>query len=599
MTILFLLSTLVLIAACLILVSIRWKWQRVEKIEFDTSAYDEDPVRISGLLLLPRIRDSRRLPGLVFCPGLSANKEVYLGLCRRVVNLGVAVLAIDLRGHGHSGGPSSFGKSEQHDVWAAIDVLGTREDIDSERLGVIGHSLGGIAATRAGFEQPFDRIKTVVAIYCWKGFGDAVEAVFGPLEGFVGRWWPYFGWSRQFSIADPHVVKERSVIERVGAEARVDYLLVVGSRDPLTDMERSKEIIARAAGRSNIQPGVTYGQSRDRLYRRIEIVKGANHFSVLSRRRTFTAIRQWLEASLGLEEEVGVPTSFTSRLLHLTRSAAVISQALSTLCLAGLLMGVLGSEHGPRQITFPSLSISILAAAAFLLASVLAIRVARTLRLKPFTPHWGADIVSLIAVSRVILFVPLLVLVVGWSRRGHGLAIEALGLSPLQVWAGLVTACALFFWMVFSWNIVARTNRFSALWPVVSLRDFSLLFSLLLVSYLAEESLFRGMIQSVLAGTGPVLEVLLSAFLYSVIASAAMTAAVWPLFPSVSYAATFRSRSIVLLPVVFVFGLAVFSVHGLAAALLYHFTGTIVTPALFLALTVSFLFTGPIGIRTY
>jgi len=122
---------------------------------------------------------------------------------------------------------------------------------------------------------------------------------------------------------------------------------------------------------------------------------------------------------------------------------------------------------------------------------------------------------------------------------------------------------------------------------------------LLLVSYLAEETLFRGMIQSQFAGNGLAVEVLLSAFLYSLTASVAMIAALWPLFPSASYAATFRSRSIALLPVVFVFALAVFSVHGLTAALLYHFTGTVVSPAVFLALTVSFLFTGPFGIRTY
>jgi hypothetical protein len=119
------------------------------------------------------------------------------------------------------------------------------------------------------------------------------------------------------------------------------------------------------------------------------------------------------------------------------------------------------------------------------------------------------------------------------------------------------------------------------------------------VCYLAEEALFRGMIQSRMAGLGPLLEVLLSALTYGAAASIGITAAVLPLFPAVSYAATFRSRSVALLPVVFLFAFAVFSAHGLAAALLFHFTGTIVAPALFLALAVSFLFTGPLGIRTY
>ncbi len=599
MAILFLLSTVLLVVACLVQVSIRGKRQIVEKVEFDTSAYDENPVRISGLLLEPRASGSGRLPGLVFCPGLTANKEVYLGFCRRVANLGVAVLAIDLRGHGHSGGASSFGKSEQHDVWAAIDFLRDREDIDPDRLGVLGHSLGGIAATRAGFEQPSDRIKTTIAIFCWKGFGDAVEAVFGPLERFVGRWWPFFRWSRQFSVADPEAVEERSVIERVGPDAKTDYLLLVGSRDPLTDMNRSRQIVAKAAGQASLEPGETHGSFSDRSARRLEVIKGANHFSVLARRRTLAAIEQWLRESLGVEGTAKPPRRPGSVVFRTTRKATVLFYAVSTLCFAVCLFGASVPEESAIRIAPPCAGMPIPAIAAFLLCSSVAIPLARGIRLGPFTPHWGADIVSLIAASRSVVFVPVLTLLLFWARTRGGFCVEALGLDPPVVWTGLVAAGALFLWIVCGWNLVARVNRFSTLWPVVHLREFAVLLISLFVCYLAEEALFRGMIQSRLAAMGPVFEVLLSALTYGTAAAIGITLAVLPLFPSVSYAATFRSKSIALLPVVFLFALAVFSAHGLAAALLFHFTGTILAPSLFLALAVSFLFTGPLGIRTY
>jgi pimeloyl-ACP methyl ester carboxylesterase len=599
MTILFLLSTILLVVICLVLLSLRGKRYTVEKVEFDTSAYDQDPIRMRGLLIRHRTRESQRLPGIVFCPGLAMNKETYLGLCKRIANLGVAVMAIDLRGHGQSGGPSTFGQSESRDVWAAIDLLGGREDVDPDRLGVIGHSLGGIAATRAGFEQPFDRIKTAIAIYCWKGFGEAVEAVFGPLEGFVGRWWPYFGWSRRFSVTDPEAVLERSVIDHVGPEVRINYLLLVGSRDPLTDMSRSREIVAKAAGQSGVEPGVTYGSFAEGAARRIEIVKGANHFSVLSRRRTFAAMREWLENTLGVEGTGQAPRSSFSSILRHTRKASVLLQGLSTLAFAGCLMSMLVPEQMSGAIPTPPLSASIVATAAFLLCSALAIPLVRTLRFTPFTPNWGADIVSLIEVTRAVLFAPLLALIIASKGGAGAFAFEALGLGPRVACSGIVVAGVLFLWLVCSWNMVARTNRFPTLWPVVRIRTFSMLLCLLFVSYLAEEALFRGMIQRQLSGIGPVFEVLLSAIAYSLMAAIGMTVAVLPLFPSLSYAATFRSRSIALLPVVFVFALAVFLVHGLAAALLYHVTGTILAPALFLALLVSFLFTGPIGMRTY
>lgn len=599
MAILFLLSAVLLILSCIVHVLVRGSGQTVEKIWFDTSAYDETPIRISGLLIRPRGTGSRRLPGLVFCPGLTANKEVYLGLCRRLANLGVAVLAIDLRGHGHSGGASSFGKSEQHDVWAAIDLLRGREDIDPERLGVIGHSLGGIAATRAGFEQSSDRIKTTIAIFCWKGFGDAVEAVFGPLERFVGRWWPFFGWSRQFSIGDPEAIQERSVMEGMVPETGTDYLLLVGSRDPLTDMRRSQQIVAKAAGQANLEPGETLGSFSDRSARRLEVIKGANHFSVLSRRRTLEAVGKWLLESLGVDAPEKAAGASGSAMLRASRKASVLLYLVSTLSFAGCLLGALTPEEGPMRIAPPCPDIILPAIAAFLLCSALAIPSARAIRLRPFTPHWGADIVSLIAASRSILFLPALALLLSWARSRGGFCVEALGLDVPIVWAGLVAAGALFLWIACGWNLVARTNRFTTLWPGVRLSEYLVLLLSLFVCYLAEEALFRGMIQSRLAGLGPLLEVLLSGLIYGTAASIGITAAVMPLFPSVSYTATFRSRSVALLPVVFLFAFAVFTAHGLAAALIFHFTGTIIAPALFLALAVSFLFTGPLGIRTY
>ncbi len=599
MAILFLLSTALLLLACLVPVSDRGRRHPVERVSFDTSAYDEKPIRISGLLIRPRAAGSGPLPGLVFCPGLTANKEVYLGFCRRLANLGTAVLAVDLRGHGHSGGASSFGRSEQHDVWAAVDFLAGREDIDPERLGVIGHSLGGIAATRAGFEQPADRIKTTIAVFCWKGFQDAVEAVFGPLDRFVARWWPFFGWSRQFSLADSGALNDRSVIDRVSPETRTDYLLLVGSRDPLTDMKRSQEIAAKAAGQTNLEPGETHGDFSVHSARRMEVIQGANHFSVLSRRRTLAAIEQWLRGSLGVEGAEKAAGFSGSALLRTGRRAAVLLYVVSVICFTGLLFGALAPEQGPVRIAPPCPGLHFPAILAFLLFSALAIPLARAVRLSPFTPHWGADIVSLVAVSRTLLFLPALTVLLLWARSRGGYCVEALGFDAPAMRAGLVAAGALFLWMVCGWNLVARTNRFSTLWPVVSLREYVLLVVPLFVCYLAEETLFRGMIQSRLSGLGPALAVLLSALAYGTTASVGITLAVLPLFPSLSYAATFRSRSAALLPAVFLFALAVFTVHGLAAALVFHFTGTVLAPALFLALTVSFLFTGPLGIRTY
>jgi membrane protease YdiL (CAAX protease family) len=165
--------------------------------------------------------------------------------------------------------------------------------------------------------------------------------------------------------------------------------------------------------------------------------------------------------------------------------------------------------------------------------------------------------------------------------------------------SGIIIATALFAWIVCSWNGVARVNLFPSFWPVIRVQTFLLVFGVLLVSYLAEETIFRGMIQTRLSGLQPAATIILSTLIYAVIASVALVAALYTLFPSASYAATFRSLSVPLMPVVFLVALIAFSIHGVVAAVLFHFTGSIMAPALFLALLVSFLFSGPLGVRTY
>lgn len=75
---------------------------------------------------------------------------------------GFSVLLFDLRHRGKSGGEaSSLGAKETWDVLAAVNYLVTRVDIDPERIGVQGNSLGGVASLLAAAEMP--RIRGVVA----------------------------------------------------------------------------------------------------------------------------------------------------------------------------------------------------------------------------------------------------------------------------------------------------------------------------------------------------------------------------------------------------------------------------------------------------
>ena len=72
----------------------------------------------------------------------------FLVIADYLTNLGIAVLRVDDRGMGKSSGDFSAATSADFatDVMAGIDYLKTRKDIDTTKIGLMGHSEGGFIA---------------------------------------------------------------------------------------------------------------------------------------------------------------------------------------------------------------------------------------------------------------------------------------------------------------------------------------------------------------------------------------------------------------------------------------------------------------------
>lgn len=101
-------------------------------------------------------------PAIVLVHGWSANAADMLPLAPALNAAGFSLLAYDARGHGGSGadGPITIRKLAE-DVVAAVEYLKRRPDVDQDRLGVLGHSIGGGAAILAASAEP--RIRAVVS----------------------------------------------------------------------------------------------------------------------------------------------------------------------------------------------------------------------------------------------------------------------------------------------------------------------------------------------------------------------------------------------------------------------------------------------------
>jgi alpha-beta hydrolase superfamily lysophospholipase len=89
-------------------------------------------------------------PAVVLVHMLGRSKDEWSVVAERLAESGIASLAIDLRGHGRSGGDRSALPAMVTDVRAAIDWLANQPGVRPGALGVVGASLGAtLAATAA------------------------------------------------------------------------------------------------------------------------------------------------------------------------------------------------------------------------------------------------------------------------------------------------------------------------------------------------------------------------------------------------------------------------------------------------------------------
>lgn len=146
-------------------------------IQFSFAA--EAEIRVPGVLL-KRAEAQGRRPVVIVLHGTGANKESQLPLLTDLAKRGFLAVAIDGRHHGARTKAGS-GSAEYHeailnawfgsrklpflydtawDVMRLVDYLGTRDDVDAARIGLIGFSKGGMEGYLAAAADP--RIAVVV-----------------------------------------------------------------------------------------------------------------------------------------------------------------------------------------------------------------------------------------------------------------------------------------------------------------------------------------------------------------------------------------------------------------------------------------------------
>lgn len=168
--------------------------QRLEGVTFASERLPNGNVeRVPTLLLAPAADPAQpRRPAVLVLHGTGGNKEAQLSWMRDLARRGIIGVAIDARHHGaRSGGAAGAtaynqaiidawrtkaGEYQPHpfyldtvwDIWRTIDYLQTRSDVDPERIGMIGISMGGIQTWLAAAVD--ERVKVTVPAIAVQSF---------------------------------------------------------------------------------------------------------------------------------------------------------------------------------------------------------------------------------------------------------------------------------------------------------------------------------------------------------------------------------------------------------------------------------------------
>jgi 2,6-dihydroxypseudooxynicotine hydrolase len=181
---------------------------------------------------------ARPAPLVILIPGLDSTKEEFYLWETVFLRRGMATLSLDGPGQGETGFRMSIRPDYEAAVAAILDAVGGFDDLDLERIGAAGVSLGGYYVVRAAAFEP--RLK-------------AVAGVSGPYD-MAARWDLMPSLTRETfthhsGAADQEDARERAAqlsLAGVAEQVKQPCLVVTGKLDRIVAWEQTKRIADEA-----------------------------------------------------------------------------------------------------------------------------------------------------------------------------------------------------------------------------------------------------------------------------------------------------------------------------------------------------------------
>jgi dienelactone hydrolase len=212
---------------------------------------------------------------VVMCVGLDSTKEeldVYENI---FLERDMATLSFDGPGQGEAEYEMPIRGDYEAPVRAVIDYIDTRQDLDPDRVGIMGVSLGGYYSARAAaFDKRIQACVSLSGPYSWVEIFDGRNEL--SREAFRVR-------SHSKTMEEAHEKAKTLTLEGVAMRITCPIYIVAGELDRLTPPSNAERIAAEVSG-----PKV------------LDIIKGGNH--VVNNRRYMyqTQSADWMAVQLGI-----------------------------------------------------------------------------------------------------------------------------------------------------------------------------------------------------------------------------------------------------------------------------------------------------------
>jgi pimeloyl-ACP methyl ester carboxylesterase len=209
---------------------------------FNVSFPSSDDLQLSAWFI--PVESEEPSPALIFVHGLGANREGLLDQAKLLYDHGYSALLLDLRNHGQSQGEiTTLGYQEVFDVEGAVEFLMEQPTVDSNRIGLVGHSLGGAVVIRAAAR--LSQVKATVAESAFSSIEDNIEQGIRELTGLPPfPFAPMVIWFGEREVGMKiHFVRPINDLTQIAPRA---IMFIHGEKDTVVDVSNSQRLFEAA-----------------------------------------------------------------------------------------------------------------------------------------------------------------------------------------------------------------------------------------------------------------------------------------------------------------------------------------------------------------